>query len=54
MQTKIINVTWTEPYICLQEMVAQSMHRVTVYTKGKFDQPFLIAWEMQGKGCRYV
>ena len=36
MHTKIVHITWT--YICLQERVAQSMHKIT-----------LIAWETRQK-----
>ena len=29
-ETKIMHSTWTEPHICLQERVTQSMHTMTL------------------------
>ena len=43
-----MHITWTEPNICLQERVAQSVHKMTLRTERKLHQEGL------GKGPKKI
>ena len=55
MQYKIINITQTDPHICLQERVTQNMPKIPLYSREKKLHWFiLIAWRIWQKRCRRV
>ena len=54
MLNKFLHFTWTKPNICLQERVAQSMHKIILYARNRSHKAGLIAWEMRYKMHRHI
>ena len=42
-----MHITWTSSHICLSEIVAQSMHKMTLYTIRKSHLTGFIAWKIK-------